>query len=141
MKSPIIGTGLSGVVGSRLVELLQDEYDFEDLSLESGVDITNTSQLKRLFAQSTAKVCLHLAAVTDVDGCEQQKDLGRESLAWQVNVQATRSLAQLAREKDMHMVYISTEFVFDGTKPIGEVYSEEDEPRPVNWYGETKYQG
>jgi dTDP-4-dehydrorhamnose reductase len=141
MKSPIIATGLSGMVGSRLAELLADEWQFENLSLETGVDITNFALLEKKFSQSPAKVCFHLAAVTDVDGCEKQKEQGEESLAWKVNVEATGEIARLCRTNNIYLVYISTEFIFAGTKPLGQLYSENDSPNPINWYGQTKLMG
>lgn len=141
MKSSIIATGLSGMVGSRLAELLADEHEFENLSLETGVDITNFSLLEKIFNQSRAKICLHLAAVTNVDGCEEQKELGEKSLAWKVNVEATGEIARLCQTKNIYLISISTEFVFAGTKPVGQLYTEDDQPKPVNWYGQTKLLG
>lgn len=141
MKPQIIGTGLAGMVGSRLVELLSPHWQFEDLSLEKGFDITNFSQLKRRFDQTKAEICLHLAAVTNVDQCEEERDLGGKSLSWRVNVQAAGEIAKLTRVRGIYLIYISTEFVFDGTKLIGQTYNEDDQPHPINWYGETKYRG
>jgi dTDP-4-dehydrorhamnose reductase len=141
MKPPILATGLSGMIGSRVRELLGDEFEFEDLSLETGFDITNEADLREKFAGTGAEICLHLAAVTDVDACERERELSRQSLSWRVNVEATANIARLARRRQMYLVYLSTEFVFDGERPIGERYVEEDRPRPVNWYGETKRRG
>lgn len=141
MKIPVLGTGLSGMVGCRLVELLKKDFEFTDLSLETGVDITDFARLKERFGQSPAQVCLHLAALTSVDGCEQEKNQGRESLAWKINVASTQEIASLAKEKGMYLIYVSTEFVFDGQKPPRQKYDENDQPNPINWYGQTKHQG
>lgn len=138
VKKSIIGTGLSGLVGSRVVELLHDKYDFTDLSLTTGVDITSTDQVIESIERSPAKTILHMAAKTDVDDCEDEKILGEESATWMVNVIGTQNIVEAAKRFGKRIIYISTDFVFDGTK---EYYKEEDQPNPVNWYGYTKYEG
>lgn len=138
MKTKILGTGLSGLVGSRIVELLSDRFEFQDLSLATGIDITNEDQLKDKFLQSEAKVVLHMAAKTDVDQCEDDKLLRSDGAAWQVNVVGTENIVDWAKKTGKRVVYISTDFVFDGTRDF---YDEKDKPNPVNWYGYTKYLG
>lgn len=138
MEIPILGTGLSGLVGSRIVELLEDKYEFTDLSLKTGVDITRLDQVLPIFQKSPAKVVVHMAAKTDVDSCEDDKILDEEGLAWLVNVVGTQNIVDAAQKSNKRVVYISTDFVFDGTK---EYYTEDDEPNPVNWYGYTKCEG
>ena len=64
----ILGTGLSGLVGSRLMELLKDSMTFQNLSLETGVDITNKNNVDSYFSTSYADWVFHLAAYTDVQG-------------------------------------------------------------------------
>lgn len=135
MNIPILGTGLSGLVGSRVVELLSDSFEFTDLSLATGVDITDLDQVMDSFKNSPAKVILHMAAKTDVDSCEDDKILGEEGGAWQVNVIGTQNIVDAAKKYNKRLIYISTDFVFDGTK---EYYTEDAEVNPVNWYGITK---
>ncbi len=134
----ILGTGLSGLVGSRVVELLSPPWSFENLSLETGIDITDKTLVTRYIEQSESQWVFHFAAITDVDGCEQEKDRGQQSRSWQVNVAATEHIVQACKETGKRMVYISTDFVFDGTKPS---YTEEDIPNPLSWYALTKYEG
>jgi dTDP-4-dehydrorhamnose reductase len=134
----IIGTGLSGLVGSRIIELLSPEFIFENLSLETGVDITNETVLKEKIIQSDASWVFHFAAKTDVDGCENDKALGDKGMAWIINSIATRNIAEICALTSKHLLYISTDMVFDGTK---NEYNELDQPNPISWYGETKYQG
>ncbi|HSW70847.1 MAG TPA: SDR family oxidoreductase, partial [Gammaproteobacteria bacterium] len=81
------------------------------------------------------------AAKADVDGCEEDKNLGEEGEAWRINVEGTRNVAEIARETGKKVIYISTDFVFDGRKPEGESYGEEDLPNPLGWYAQTKYEG
>src|SRR3989338_7040889 len=138
MNIPVLATGLSGLVGSRINEMLSDRFDFQDLSYATNIDITNPGQLEKAFADSPAKVVLHLAAKTDVDSCEDDKLLGEEGQAWKVNVLGTENIISAARETRKRIIYISTDFVFDGTKDF---YEEKDEPNPVSWYGYTKYLG
>lgn len=123
-----------GLVGSRVVELLKDRYEFDF----SDVDITDRSLILKKIKSSDAQIVLHLAAKTDVDGCELDKSLRKDGKAWKVNVEGTRNVADACFETNKKLIYISTDFVFDGTR---EAYSEEDTPNPINWYGQTKYEG
>lgn len=134
----ILGTGLTGLVGSRIVELLSDQYEFENISRSTGIDILDKKAVREKIISSDASVVLHLAGFTDVDGCEKEKELGKESYCYQLNVVATENIAQIAKEIGKKLIYISTDFVFDGEKSE---YMEEDIPNPVNWYGMTKYEG
>jgi dTDP-4-dehydrorhamnose reductase len=137
-NNKIIGTGLTGLVGSRVVELLKDSYNFQNISTSTGVDITNASQVEDAIRSSDASVVIHFAAKTDVDGCEADKAAGEVGDAWRINVEGTRNVANAASKAGKKLIYISTEFVFDGKK---EFYTEKDTPNPVNWYAKTKYEG
>jgi len=134
----ILGTGLQGLIGSRIVELLSSSYTFENISRTTGVDITNTDQIKKAIEQSDADIVLHLAAKADVDGCEKDKHLREAGEAWQINVEGTKNVAKACEQFGKKMICISTDFVFDGEK---EQYTEEDIPNPINWYAQTKYEG
>jgi len=131
----ILGTGLSGLVGSRTVELLKDKYEFDS----STEDITDQELISDRIKSSDAAIVLHLAAKTDVDGCEKEKSLRETSEAWKVNVLGTQNIAKACFESNKKLIYISTDFVFDGEKEDG--YVEEDVPNPLNWYAKTKYEG
>lgn len=134
----ILGTGLSGLIGSRLIELLKD-YTFENLSLETGCDITDKKSVLTKIQASDASCVLHLAAKTDVDSCEQDKEKDQKGSAWVVNVLGTRSVVEACIQSGKRLIYVSTDFVFDGESP--RAYEEEDLPSPINWYGKTKYEG
>lgn len=125
-------------MGTRIQELLQDYYEFTDLSLATGVDITNVEDVEKNFAGSPAKIILHMAAKTDVDACEDDRILGEEGSAWLINVIGTENIVNKAEQYGKRVIYVSTDFVFDGTK---DGYDEHDIPNPVNWYGRTKYEG
>lgn len=134
----IIGTGLSGLVGSRVIELLGKKHSFINLSLETGVDITNPQTVSRIIGESDAEWVFHFAAMTDVDGAEKERSLGNASKYWTVNVTATQYVADTAKKNGKKLLYISTDYVFDGTRPE---YREEDTPNPQGWYAQTKYEG
>ncbi|MBI3576769.1 SDR family oxidoreductase [Candidatus Gottesmanbacteria bacterium] len=134
----IIGTGLSGLVGSGVTKLLSPDFSFENLSLETGVDITQKDVLASRLVASSAPWVFHFAAKTDVDGCEKEKELGVTSEAWRINVEATESIIAACKQTKKRLLYISTDFVFDGT---ADVYTEEDIPNPQSWYAKTKYEG
>lgn len=131
----IFGTGLSGLVGSRVVELLSDKFEFEHCK----VDIRDDRAIREIIKNSKAPLVLHMAAKTDVDACENDKAQGKDGDAWTVNVTGTQNIARVCEESNKKMIYISTDFVFDGGS--ASPYKEEDKPSPVNWYGRTKYEG
>lgn len=133
----ILGIGLKGLVGSRIVELLKDRYEFE----YSDADITDRDSIIDRIKSSNASVVLHLAAKTDVDGCEKDKELGENGDAWKINVIGTKNVADACSQTNKKLIYISTDFVFDGENPSAGGYTEEDIPNPVNWYAQTKYEG
>ncbi len=134
----IIGTGLSGLVGSRVVKLLEPAFEFENLSLETGVDITQKNAVQERISVSNAPWVFHFAAVTDLDVSEKERQLGEKSLAWRVNVEGTRNIVDAAAASGKHVLYLSTDFVFDGN---GGPYTEESQPNPQSWYAVTKYEG
>jgi dTDP-4-dehydrorhamnose reductase len=134
----IIGTGLSGLVGSRVVELLGVTHSFEDLSLEAGVDITKFDEVEKRLTASNAPWVFHFAAFTDVQGAEAEKDKGIESVSWKVNVEATKNIASVCEKLGKHVLYLSTDYVFDGR---ADSYDENAVGNPQGWYAKTKYEG
>ena len=137
----ILGTGLTGLIGSRVVELLSPAYTFQNLSRSTGIDITNPRQVHDAIASSSADVIVHFAGYTDVKKAELEKDLGEKSDAWKINVIGTENIIKSAKATGKKLVYISTDMVFDG-KHVGENgYTEEDAPHPLSWYAKTKYEG
>lgn len=135
MPSTIIGTGLTSMVGSRFVQLCQDKYQFVNLDLVTGVDITNQPIVEKKIGESDGGVVIHFAAFTDVDAAHQQQG-DKAGLCYRLNVLGTRHVAQSCREAGKYLIHISTDFVFDGKKTSA--YTEEDSPNPIEWYGQTK---
>lgn len=137
----ILGTGLNGLIGSRIVELLKNKHQFENISRSVGVNIENKESVSAKIKSSDAQIVLHLAAKTDVDGCEKDKVLGQDGDAWKINVGGVRNVADACLQTNKKLIYISTDFVFDGINPPVGGYTEDDVPHPINWYAQTKYEG
>jgi len=155
MKTKILATGLTGLVGSRFMELLDEVYEFEHMSLSNGIDILDKEAVFNKISSSEASVVIHMAAKANVDGCEKDKERDKELLefknsqeaeeawrnektAWAVNVFGTQNVVDACQKTNKKLVYISTDFVFDGTKKS---YTEDEKPNPINWYAKTKYEG
>lgn len=136
MAREILGTGLSGLVGSRIVKL-NPQHEFTDLSLDTGVDILNPPQLESYFQNFPGDVVLHLAAFTDTAAAWQQRG-DQTGLCYRLNVKGTQNILTLCQKYHKYLIYISTDFVFDGAK-CGS-YVEDDIPNPIEWYGQTKYE-
>src|SRR3989344_8194891 len=130
----IIGTGLSGLVGSRVVELLAPKHTFVNYSLETGVDITNRDGIMSRITADDALWVVHLAAYTNVQKAEIERDA-----AWNVNVLATEYVVDACKASNKYLLYVDTDYAFDGTKKEG--YTEEDTPNPQGWYAKTKTEG
>ncbi len=137
----IFTIGGSGLVGSRITEVLKDKYEFSDLSVSSGVDITKPESLAGIKSDLEHSIVILLAAKSDVDGCEKDKDLGDSGAAWKINVGGVQNIVDSCRSAKKKLIYISTDFVFDGSTNAEYRYTETDKPNPINWYGETKYRG
>lgn len=134
----VVGTGLSGLVGSRIVELLSGHIYFSPLSEEKSVDITDHASVFESLSKNTADWVFHLAAYTDVQGAEKEKGLGKESAAWQINVEATKNIVNICHTTRKRLLYIDTDYAFSGTEKS---YEETDSTNPQSWYGITKSEG
>ena len=145
----VLITGGSGMVGSRIAEILGDKYEFESLSRQTGLNITQKEDVLKNFQNSDTEIVTHLAAKADVDGCESDKDADEKKLedentnwensesAYGVNVYGASNIVDAANKTNKKLIYISTDFVFDGERE--EPYAEEDIPNAINWYAKTKY--
>ncbi len=135
-------TGGSGLLGSRLAEVaLERGYKvysgYRTHRPEFGepvkFDLTDSNSIVKAVDSVKPDVIVHSAALTDVDKCEVEKELARR-----INAEGTEIVACAARKTGSFLVYVSTDYVFDGTKGM---YREEDETNPVNHYGYTKLLG
>lgn len=137
----IFGTGLSGLLGSRIVELLGTTYTFSDNSRATGIDITDSEQIRKAIARSDAEVVLHLAAHTNVKAAELERDQGEQSESWKINVLGTENVVRACSETGKKLIFASSDMVFDGENTPGKGYTEEAKPNPLSWYAKTKYEG
>jgi dTDP-4-dehydrorhamnose reductase len=136
----ILVTGGSGLLGQALMNRFSDKeiygtYDQHPRKQKNMIylDITSEKDVSNLLQKIKPEVIIHTAALTDVDDCEVHKQK-----ATQINVEGTRNLVSSAHQIGAKFVYISTDYVFDGTKGW---YAEEDPASPINVYGETKLAG
>jgi dTDP-4-dehydrorhamnose reductase len=133
-------TGASGLLGTKIVELAKNEWTVIPVhrtkSLNSNsieLDITGASKVSNLLRNLKPNAVIHTASETNVDKCETEKEQ-----AWKTNVEGTRNIAEACENAGAKLVYISTDYVFDGEKGF---YNEDDTPNPVNYYGLTKLEG
>jgi len=125
-------TGATGLVGSRIVQLLNNDFQFIPLS-HAEFDIINKFQVDSVITNLDFDIFLHLAAFTNVDKAEETKDI-----AFQINGKGTENIFEAVKTKGKKFVYVSTDFVFDGKNPP---YDENNIPNPISVYGSSKYEG
>lgn len=133
----IVVTGAAGQLGRDLVPELESR-GHEVLGVDlPELDITDRSGVLKFFADNRPDAVIHCAAWTAVDAAE---DDDKRDAVCRVNVEGTRNISEAARSVGAKMLYISTDYVFNGT--AGErPWEAEDEAEPINYYGLTKYKG
>ena len=131
----ILVTGATGQLGSDSAEVLGGSHNVLALG-RRDLDITDFAAVQKVLEGFRPAVILNCAAYTRVDDCEEQREL-----AFAVNVDGPRNLAQCAREIGGKLIHISTDYVFDGAREVPNPYVEEDEPAPVSAYGQSKLEG
>jgi dTDP-4-dehydrorhamnose reductase len=131
MKIMIIGS--EGMLGHDLVDVLSAEHEIFTTTIDT-LDITDLDETIKTVKNNNPDVLIHAAAFTDVDGSESNPDL-----AYKVNAIGTRNVAVACQEADCAMVYICTDYVFDGTNDTP--YKEYDQTKPLGVYGNTKHAG
>lgn len=128
-------TGVNGQLGYDVKrELLERGYTDILAPTRVDLDITNEDAVKKMIREYRPSVIFHCAAYTAVDKAEEEQEK-----CYQVNVLGTKYLTEAAKEVGAKIIYISTDYVFDGTKEG--LYQIEDKVNPVNYYGKTKYLG
>lgn len=143
MPSPdvrdILVTGLTGLAGRALARQPGAADRLVALGGPARLDITDRASVERALASHPgARVLLHLAAYTDTSAAHLQK--GDEGgLCYRTNVLGTRYVAEACAARGIHLVHISTDFVFAGDRD--EPYTESDTAAPIDWYGRTKWLG
>jgi len=135
-------TGASGLFGSKLCEVAaRKNYDVYSAYNQHEplhgtpvqFDVSNKNAVEKIFRKINPEAVVHAAALTNVDKCETQKEL-----AWKINVEGTENIAESCKEHQAFLIYISTDYVFDGENGM---FKETDKPSPINHYGLTKLKG
>lgn len=132
---PILATGAVGMVGSRFLEMFKDKYSVSNIDIVSGVDITDLSSVESFVSAHPSDVLIHLAAFTDTARADAESG-DKDGLCYRVNVQGTANIAKVCAARAIHLIHISTDFVFDGAKSTP--YTELDPCSPLGWYAQTK---
>jgi dTDP-4-dehydrorhamnose reductase len=133
-------TGGSGLLGSKIAEIALKKYEVytgychskPEFGMPIKFDLVKNEDLEVIY-KINPEVIVHTAALTNVDECETNKEL-----AYKINVEGTKRIAEIANELGAFLVYVSTDYVFSGDKGM---YKEKDESNPVNYYGYTKLLG
>lgn len=143
MKTVLV-TGSNGLLGQKITEKILNEggvnliatskgenrYPIKEGYVYADMDILNPDNVREVIKSYMPDAIIHTAAMTNVDTCEDQKEL-----AYQLNVTAVATLIQICEELDIQLVHLSTDFIFDGENGP---YTEEAAPNPLSYYGETK---
>ena len=139
----ILVTGANGLLGQKLCHLLSGDDEVEliattrsqlSFDLPRGsflpLDVTNEHAVNTVVMQTKPDVIIHTAAMTNVDNCEAERDD-----CWLNNVSAVEYLSKACEKNNIHLIHVSTDFIFDGTHgPL----DEEAIPNPLSYYGESK---
>lgn len=132
----ILITGANGQLGTELRHLLDERGLAYTGTDTQELDITDAVAVDDYFVTNQPKVVYHCAAYTAVDAAEEEPG---KSINEKVNVVGTTNIAKAAAKIGATLIYISTDYVFDGTNQG--MYTEADEAAPKNEYGRTKYLG
>jgi dTDP-4-dehydrorhamnose reductase len=135
-------TGGGGLLGSKLAEIALEKghkvfsgyyHSLPEKGEPVKFDLAVDSNISKAVDLIQPEVIFHTAALTDVDKCEMERDL-----ACRINVSGTKLLSESAKNARSFLIYISTDYVFDGIRGL---YKENDAPNPINHYGYTKHLG
>ncbi len=139
-------TGSNGLLGQKLIDRITQQTSHQLIATSKGtnrhplkegyvyesLDITNQEKLAVSIAKHNPDVIIHTAAMTNVDQCETDREA-----CISLNVDAVAHLIEIAEKNKIHIVHLSTDFIFDG---MAGPYREEDEPNPLSFYGQSKWQ-
>lgn len=158
-KQKVLVTGSNGLLGQKLTDLFIGKPEWELVATGVGVnrypvaaaewseregqlvgsyryeslDVTDAAAVEALLTKEMPDVVIHTAAMTQVDDCEFKNEA-----CVALNIDAVANLAKLSTTLGFHLVHVSTDFIFDGTKAM---VTEEEEPNPLSYYGWSKWEG
>jgi len=133
MRKKILVTGSKGQLGKKIIDLMSDEFDLI-LTDSDNMDITDKGMISLFFNKYKPDYIIHAAAYTQVDKAEDNV-----AICSKVNIDGTRNMALACKKIGAVLIYISTDYVFDGKKISP--YEENDKPSPLSVYGDTKFEG
>ena len=130
----VLVTGVKGQLGYDVVKECE-KRNIEAIGVDvEEMDITDASKVEEVIKSSNVDAVIHCAAWTAVDKAEDEVEL-----CTKVNVEGTRNIAKVCKELSIKMMYISTDYVFDGQGE--QLWNEYDQRNPLNVYGKTKCEG
>jgi UDP-4-amino-4,6-dideoxy-N-acetyl-beta-L-altrosamine transaminase/dTDP-4-dehydrorhamnose reductase len=142
-KENMLITGVSGLLGNNLAHYFRDKYDILGLYNSHPVSIdgmytekcelSHPGNIREIISEYNPEIIIHCASLTNIDECEGDRDTVKK-----INVMATGHIVEEAMDKDIRLIYISTDSVYEGIKGN---YSEDDGINPQNYYGLSKYEG
>lgn len=127
-------TGANGQLGQEVTNLLRSQKKSVSAYGSKELNILDKDKIESVFNEESPEVVFHCAAYTAVDKAEDDKNQN-----WNVNVEGTKNIAEACKKHNALMIYISTDYVFDGKGT--ETYKETDTPNPQNEYGKAKLEG
>jgi UDP-4-amino-4,6-dideoxy-N-acetyl-beta-L-altrosamine transaminase/dTDP-4-dehydrorhamnose reductase len=142
-KMKLLITGVSGLLGNNLAYYFKEKYEILGLYNSHPItvngirtekcDIFHKDSVKKIIQEFNPSIIFHCASLTNIDQCEIDKDITKK-----INVLSTKHLVECVANKNVKLIYISTDAVYDGIK--GD-FSENDNINPLNYYGLSKYEG
>ena len=141
VKLKVLVTGSAGLVGQQVVKDLSNSHQvfscYNESKPEYGdsvkMDLKNREMISSILTEKKPDIVIHLGAMTGVDLCEKEKTSASE-----INTKATEIIAKECSKLNSFLVYVSTDYVFDGN--LG-MYKEDDITNPLGFYGESKLEG
>ncbi|ABW68329.1 dTDP-4-dehydrorhamnose reductase [Desulfosudis oleivorans] len=127
--------GANGQLGKDCMRHFAHGWDIVPVDVDE-LDITDPAAVQDMVGDHRPDLILNCAAFTAVDACETEQDT-----AFAANAGGPENLAQAAQKRGCRLVHISTDYVFDGERPVPEAYIETDPPDPVSVYGRSKLAG
>ena len=130
----VLVTGVKGQLGYDVVKELE-KRGYQPIGVDRDeMDLMDNAAIRSVIMNLRPEAIIHCAAHTAVDKAEEEVEV-----CYQINAESVKVIAECAKELDIKLIYISTDYVFDGTKK-GE-YTETDIPNPINVYGASKLKG
>lgn len=130
----ILVTGGTGQIGGAVVRLSRDLGIVADAPPRSKLDLSNPKSISSILANNDYSALINCAAYTAVDKAESEQEL-----AFRINCEAPSVLAKETSRLGIPLIHVSTDYVFDGTKPLP--YTENDDVNPLGIYGRSKAEG